>query len=55
MLLYVMSEALYQSTVEPFSLHICLGVKGGREVMPQPRQSAHRVVERGGELRSVIG
>ena len=39
MLLDVMSEALYQSTVEPFGLPICVGVIGGNQVMPHPSRA----------------
>ena len=55
MLLDVLSEALYQSTVEPFGLPICLGVMGGSHAMLHPPPGAHRVESLGSELRSVIG
>ena len=55
MLLEIVSEALYQCTVEPFGLPIHLGVIGGSQVMPHPQEGAHRVEELSGELWPVIG
>ena len=54
-LLHLISELLHQRAVEPFGLHIRLGVVGRRGIVPHPQEGAYWVEGLRSELQTVIG